>query len=49
MRTQRLKIYYNSHKCDLCELGRIYDTDKSSQRDNITDIRHSLYVAILQK
>jgi predicted O-methyltransferase YrrM len=41
MRTQRLKIDYNSDKCELCELGRIYDTDKSSQRDNITHIRHS--------
>ena len=31
---------YHSSKSDLCEIGRKYDTDKSSQRDNVTNSRH---------
>ena len=35
-----LKINYKSNSSELCEIGKKYDTDKSSQRNNITDIRH---------
>jgi predicted O-methyltransferase YrrM len=35
-----LKINYNNNSCELCEIGRKYDTDKSSQRNNVTDDRH---------
>jgi predicted O-methyltransferase YrrM len=38
-RNETLRIDYKTNKSELCELGRIYDTDKSSQRDcpnNIT-------------
>lgn len=35
-----INIDYKSNKSELCELGRLYDTDKSSQRDNVTDNRH---------
>jgi len=38
---ETLKINYKSNSCELCEIGKKYDTDKSSQRNNITDIRHS--------
>lgn len=38
MRT--LKINYNSNKSELCEIGKKYDTDKSSQRKNVTNTRH---------
>ena len=31
---------YNSNSSELCELGKQYDTDKSSQRNNITNMRH---------
>jgi predicted O-methyltransferase YrrM len=34
------KINYNSNKTELCELGKKYDTDKSSQRSNVTNTRH---------
>lgn len=34
------KIDYKDSKSILCELGRIYDTDKSSQRNNVTNTRH---------
>jgi predicted O-methyltransferase YrrM len=34
------KINYNNNSSELCEIGRRYDTDKSSQRDNVTDDRH---------
>ena len=37
---QTLKLNYNSSSSELCEIGRKYDTDKSSQRDNVTDTRH---------
>jgi hypothetical protein len=33
-------IHYYSRKSELCEIGRKYDTDKSSQRDNVTNTRH---------
>ena len=35
-----LKINYKSISCELCEIGKKYDTDKSSQRNNVTNIRH---------
>jgi predicted O-methyltransferase YrrM len=35
-----LKINYINNSCELCEIGKKYDTDKSSQRINVTDIRH---------
>jgi predicted O-methyltransferase YrrM len=37
---ETLKINYFNHASELCEIGRKYDTDKSSQRNNVTDIRH---------
>lgn len=37
---ETLKINYYNHASELCEIGRKYDTDKSSQRNNVTDIRH---------
>jgi predicted O-methyltransferase YrrM len=35
-----LKINYKSNSSELCEIGKKYDTDKSSQRNNVTDFRH---------
>lgn len=35
-----LKLIIKKNKSELCEIGRKYDTDKSSQRDNITNQRH---------
>jgi predicted O-methyltransferase YrrM len=35
-----LQINYNSNKSELCEIGKVFDTDKSSQRNDVTDIRH---------
>jgi predicted O-methyltransferase YrrM len=35
-----MKLHYNTNKSDLCEIGRKFDTDKSSQRDNVTNSRH---------
>lgn len=35
-----LKINYQSNSSELCEIGKKYDTDKSSQRNNVTDVRH---------
>lgn len=35
-----LKINYKTNTSELCEIGKKYDTDKSSQRANVTDIRH---------
>jgi len=35
-----LKIHYNTNTSELCELGKKYDTDKSSQRTNVTNSRH---------
>ena len=37
---KKLKIDYNNNSSELCEMGKKYDTDKSSQRNNATDIRH---------
>lgn len=33
-------IDYKSNKSLLCEIGKKYDTDKSSQRINVSDVRH---------
>ena len=35
-----LKIDYKSNSSELCEIGKKYDTDKSSQRNNVTNVRH---------
>jgi len=35
-----LKVNYKSNSSELCEIGKKYDTDKSSQRNNVTDSRH---------
>lgn len=35
-----LKIHLNNATSELCEIGRKYDTDKSSQRNNVSNIRH---------
>jgi predicted O-methyltransferase YrrM len=35
-----LNIDYKSQKTILCDIGKKYDTDKSSQRENVTDYRH---------
>jgi predicted O-methyltransferase YrrM len=35
-----LKINYLKNSSELCEIGKKYDTDKSSQRNNVTDNRH---------
>ena len=35
-----LKINYLDNSCELCELGKKYDTDKSSQRSNVNNERH---------
>ena len=35
-----LDVNYKSDSSRLCELGKKYDTDKSSQRSNVTNIRH---------
>ena len=35
-----LKINYKNNSCELCEIGKKYDTDKSSQRNNTTAYRH---------
>jgi predicted O-methyltransferase YrrM len=37
---ETLKVDYKSNVSDLCEIGRKYDTDKSSQRNNVTNYRH---------
>lgn len=37
---ETLKINYNNNSSELCEIGKKYDTDKSSQRNNVTDFRH---------
>jgi len=34
------KINYRSNSCELCGIGKKYDTDKSSQRNEVTDKRH---------
>lgn len=35
-----LKINYLNASSELCEIGKKYDTDKSSQRNNVSDNRH---------
>ena len=35
-----LQINYHSESSELCEIGKKYDTDKSSQRTNVTHYRH---------
>ena len=40
MTAQSLNINYFADKCELCEIGSKYDTDKSSQRKNVTNTRH---------
>lgn len=35
-----LKVNYLNNTSELCEIGKKYDTDKSSQRNNVTDYRH---------
>jgi predicted O-methyltransferase YrrM len=37
---ETLTIHYHSESSELCEIGKKYDTDKSSQRSNITHYRH---------
>jgi predicted O-methyltransferase YrrM len=37
---ETLKINYNSNVSLLCEIGKKFDTDKSSQRSNVTNARH---------
>jgi len=37
---ETLKIHYKNNSSELCEIGKKYDTDKSSQRNNVTDNRH---------
>lgn len=37
---ETLKINYNNNSSELCEIGKKYDTDKSSQRNNVTDHRY---------
>lgn len=40
MNGNTLRIHYHHNKSELCELGRKYDSDKSSQRDHVSDNRH---------
>ena len=35
-----LKVNYKNNSSELCEIGRKYDTDKSSQRNNVSNFRH---------
>lgn len=37
---ETLKINYNYNSSELCEIGKKYDTDKSSQRENVNNYRH---------
>ena len=37
---ETLRINYYSNSSELCEIGKKYDTDKSSQRSNVTNERH---------
>jgi len=37
---ETVTINYYSESSELCEIGKKYDTDKSSQRSNITHYRH---------
>lgn len=40
MKPITLKINYKNNSSILCEIGKKYDTDKSSQRNNVTNARH---------
>ena len=35
-----LRVDYKQNTSELCEIGKEYDTDKSSQRSNVTNVRH---------
>jgi predicted O-methyltransferase YrrM len=37
---ETLRIDYKSNTSELCKIGQKYDTDKSSQRNNVTNSRH---------
>jgi len=37
---ETLKINYLNNSSELCEIGKKYDTDKSSQRSHVSNIRH---------
>jgi len=37
---ETLHIHYLTNSSELCEIGKKYDTDKTSQRNNVTDYRH---------
>jgi predicted O-methyltransferase YrrM len=37
---ETLKIHYINNSSELCYIGKKYDTDKSSQRTNVTNHRH---------
>jgi predicted O-methyltransferase YrrM len=37
---ETLKINYIQNSSELCKIGKKYDTDKSSQRNDVTDYRH---------
>lgn len=37
---ESIKINYLSNSSELCQIGKKYDTDKSSQRNNVTNYRH---------
>jgi SAM-dependent methyltransferase len=40
MSTKSLKLHYTNNSSILCEIGKKYDTDKSSQRSNVSNERH---------
>jgi predicted O-methyltransferase YrrM len=37
---ETLKIHYTNNSSELCKIGKKYDTDKSSQRNNVSNTRH---------
>jgi hypothetical protein len=37
---ETIKIHYKNNSSELCEIGKKYDTNKCSQRTNVTDYRH---------
>ena len=37
---ENINFNYYSASSELCEIGKKYDTDKSSQRLNVTNTRH---------
>ena len=42
-RCPSLNMNYFNNSSELCEIGKKYDTDKSSQRNNVTNSRHCPY------